>query len=82
MTEHERAFLERLREKYGSEPFAPGTAIEDFRLSELPDAVRVRLILFGCGIGLTKAFCAWLAQRAGAVRLDRRTREGYLWRLP
>lgn len=82
MTEQEKAFLMRLREKYGPHPFYPAEAVEDFRLSEVPPSYRVALVVHGPGVGATKALVRWLVSVAGAERLPLRTARGYAWRLP
>lgn len=82
MTEKELAFLERLKEKYGTVPFAPAPALDEFRLSELPEEISWELVNRGPGIAATKRFTRWLREDAGAVRHPYRTKYGYLWRLP
>lgn len=81
MSEKEIKFLEKLRETYADAPFGPLEAMQEFRLSELPESVRGYLAVHGPGIGATKALTRFLVA-AGATRTSTRTNAGYLWMLP
>lgn len=80
MSEKEIKFLEKLRAMFADAPFGPLEAMQEFRLSELPESVRGYLVVNGPGVGATKSMARFLAA-AGATRTER-TRTGYLWMLP
>jgi hypothetical protein len=80
MSEKEIKFLEKLRAMFADAPFGPLEAMQEFRLSELPESVRGYLVIHGPGLGATKSMARFLAA-AGATRTER-TRTGYLWMLP
>lgn len=82
MSEVEKAFLRRLKQRYGTAGFAPSAAVEDFHLSELPEAVRDALVTRGPGYGATMVLTRWLAEQGAQCMPGTRTKHGKLWRLP
>lgn len=81
MSEHDKAFLELLRARFGEDMFAPADVLEDVRMSQLPESIRAYVVLHGLGVGASKAVARWLAA-AGATRLPTRGNRGFFWTLP
>lgn len=81
MSQKEIEFLEALRAMFADAPFSPREAMEDFRLSQLPECIRGYLVVHGPGTGASKAMARFL-ETAGAIRTSTKTRAGYLWMLP